>query len=140
MGQTTSRVDGNGDITLQAPATLMGGWSMGSPQISAPRLTEMEHPAVNAGMGGITVPTGGGRLNPWGNAGIVNASPPFRYTPTLNMPGGVPFAESIIEARMGGEVVTGRGGAVSWNRFLSDNRNANPVSSPDSYGSTIFSR
>jgi len=134
-----SRIDDNGDINLQAPTTLMGGWSMGSPQISPPRLTQMEHPSVSSGMGGITVPTGGGRLNPWSNAGIVNKSPPFRYTPTLNMPGGVPFAESILEPRMGGEVVDGRG-SVSWNRFISDNRNSNPVSSPDSWGSTIFSR
>jgi hypothetical protein len=138
MGQTTSRSE---DISVQAPATLMTGMWWGAPQISAPSMTEIEHPAVNAGMGGTSVATGGGRMNSWGRATPVDFPRPFRHEPTRNMPRGVPFAENIIEPRMGGEIVGDSSQPVSWRqRFVSDNRNANPASVPDNWGSTIFSR
>jgi hypothetical protein len=88
----------------QAPPTLSSGSMMGSDLVAGARITQMEHPVINAVRSGITGNVGGGRLNPYGGAALQQSAPNLRYAPTTEMPGGILFPEALIEPRMGGEI------------------------------------
>jgi hypothetical protein len=117
---------------------------MGSAIIGTATLTEMEHPTVNAGMGGITGQAGGGRLNPWGMGSLVEAPATLQYMPTATMPKGVPFATEVLEPKMGGEVPAttwspwNTGQEVRWGaQSNSGNPNASVVDMPRNWGNSV---
>ena len=96
----------------QAPQTLATGSWWGTGSMGAGRISEIEHPTIVASMGGWSGNAGGGRLNPYGGGGNVEAPAPMKYAPTRTMPEGKLYPSIMILPMMGGKEA-GTGSAIT---------------------------